>query len=33
VILPAGRLIDQLREEQAKLTEPFSPAPWVAVDQ
>jgi len=33
VILPAGRLIDQLREEQAKLTEPFSPAPWVAVDR
>jgi predicted homoserine dehydrogenase-like protein len=29
VVLPPGRLVDRLREEQAKITEPFPPAPWV----
>ncbi len=28
VILPEGRLIDRLREEQAKITEPFPVAAW-----
>ncbi len=31
VTLPAGRLVDQLREEQAKITEPFPSAPWVRI--
>jgi predicted homoserine dehydrogenase-like protein len=29
VDLPPGRLVDLLREEQAKITEPFAAAPWV----
>jgi predicted homoserine dehydrogenase-like protein len=29
VDLPPGRLVDLLREEQAKITEPFPAAPWV----
>ncbi len=31
VVLPDGRLVDRLREEQAKITEPFPVAPWVRV--
>ena len=31
VDLPQGRLVDRLREEQAKITEPFAVSPWVQV--
>ena len=31
VTLPPGRLVDRLREEQAKLRDPFPAPPWAAV--